>query len=87
MSIPLEDAKNLGHGTIIYLKDYTNADGTPQRFRINGRVKRWKRTPDKISVPIKRGLWEFSYLTNADLDDFTLTEEEAIKATRELAVP
>jgi hypothetical protein len=76
--ISLEQAKALNHGTILYCKHFTNADGTPQRWRVNGKVKRWKRTPDRIEVPIKRGLYEYGYFTNAHLDEFALTEEGAI---------
>jgi hypothetical protein len=75
MTIPLAEAKKLTIGTTVYYKHYQNADGSPARFRINGKVKRWKRKPDKIQIPIKRGLWEFGYLENHNLRDFALTED------------
>jgi hypothetical protein len=70
-------AKQLQYGQTIYSRYWSNADGTPQRWRVNGAVKLWKRDPTRIQVPIKRGLWEYSYLTKYNLDEFALTEEDA----------
>jgi len=70
--ITLEQAKKLTRGTILYCMICDNADGTPQRWRVNGKVKRWKRNPDRIEIPIKRGLYECYYLTNANIDCFSL---------------
>lgn len=64
--ISLEKAKELNYGDIVYHNTYKNADGSPMRFKVNGQVKRWKRDPDRIRVPLKRGLWETGYLTNND---------------------
>ena len=75
--IDLETAKTLTHGTIIYDRFYTNADGSPARWRINGKVKTWKRSPHRVEIPIKRGLYEYGYLTETNLDQFTLTEDAA----------
>lgn len=41
----------------------TNADGTPQRFRANGKCKTWKTRPDDFRVPVKRGMYTFGYIT------------------------
>jgi hypothetical protein len=40
--------------------------------RVNGAVKRWKRNPDRIQVPLKYGMYEFFYLTNDNLEHFHL---------------
>ena len=50
-------------------------------------VKRWKRQPDRIEIPIKRGLWQFDYLTNANLDEFELDEQAAQAEIDELNNP
>jgi hypothetical protein len=73
--ITLQEAKNLEHGNIIYAIDYFNADETHQRFRVNGKPKTWVRNPNKVKVPLKRGLHEFLYLTESNLEEFSLTEE------------
>lgn len=77
--ITLEQAKELGHGTILYHVRNRNADGTPQRWRVNGKVKTWKTRPDEVRVPIKHGLYSFDYLTHNDLNLVCLSEEEAMK--------
>ena len=77
--ITLDQAKSLSHGDILHHVTYRNADGTPHRWRVNGAVKRWKRTPDRIEVPIKRGLYQFDYLTESYLHEFCLDPESAME--------
>jgi len=48
-----------------------NRDGTPQAFRRNGQTKTWKREPGKFQIPVKRGLKEYGYITNENIDSFT----------------
>lgn len=66
--ITLEQAKKLTSGTILYHTKNKNADGTPQRWRVNGKVKTWKRSPEKVKIPVKYGLYGFDYVTENDLD-------------------
>ena len=70
----LSEAKQLSYRDIIYDKIYKNADGTPARWRVNGKVQTWKRNPERVKVPIKRGLYEYSYLTEINLDEFSLLD-------------
>jgi hypothetical protein len=76
--LTLEHAKALSYGETIYHRTLRNADGTPQRFRVNGKPKVWKRSPQRVQVPLKRGLWEYDYLTEDDLQDFSEDEETAM---------
>ena len=65
MAITLKEAKKLEYGQVLYHDTAKNADGkTAQRFVVNGAVKTWKRNPDRIRVPLKRGLYETGELTN-----------------------
>ena len=82
--ITLEQAKKLAHGTILYHIENRNADGTPQRWRVNGQVKRWKRDTDRIRVPLKHGLYQYDYLENDGLGFVCLEEEHARGAWIEL---
>lgn len=36
-------------------------DGTQRDITINGLPKMWKKTPGKVEVPLKFGLYEYSY--------------------------
>lgn len=65
--LTLESAKTLTHGEIVYHRTQTNSDQSPQRWKINGRVKLWKRSPDRIQIPIKHGLYSYDYITESDL--------------------
>lgn len=33
-------------------------DGTARTLKINGKVRTWKRDPDRVEVPIKYGMYE-----------------------------
>jgi len=70
--ITLEQAKNLKPGDILHQVDAQNADGTPRRWRVNGQPKVWKRSPERVRVPVKRGLYSYDYVTEADLDKLSL---------------
>lgn len=83
MSITLEQAKNLRHGTILYHTTNRNADKSPQRWRVNGVPKTWKREPWRVRVPVKWGLKVCDYITEKDLDLVSLTPEEAMKDPKE----
>ena len=73
--ITLSEAKNLKYGTIIYCISAFNANGTYMRFKVNGKAKTWIKSPNRVSVPIKRGLYEYNYLTEVNISDFSLTEQ------------
>lgn len=44
------------------LEGRKNADGTPQRWRANGKCKTWKTRPNDFRLPIKHGLRDHGYL-------------------------
>ena len=64
----LAQAKALKYGDILHHTQHKNADGTPQRWRVNGAPKTWKRNPERVSVPVKHGMYSFDTLTENDLD-------------------
>ena len=74
MPITLEQAKNLKYKQVLHLKSRFNADGTPQRWRVNGKVKTWKRSPNRVTVPIIHGLYVFAHLDETVLDDFDIAD-------------
>ena len=67
-------AVNLKHGDILHMPNYFNADGTPQRWRVNGQVKTWKTMPDRFKVPLARGMYEHCYLREDNADWFVIPE-------------
>jgi len=80
--LKLEEAKKLSYGEVLYCKYSRNADGSPERWRVNGKVKLWKRNPNRIQIPLKHGLYDYGYLTERDLNAFSLSEEEAVEAMK-----
>ena len=75
----MDEAKQLKHGDILHHVSQRNADGSPQKWRVNGAVKTWKRDPTRVRVPLKYGLRSCDYLTEHDLDCLELTPEKAME--------
>lgn len=71
-----KDCLELRPGQIVYDRWHQNYDGTPSRWKVNGKVRTWKTKPD-VYVPIKHGLYDFDAITLTNADRFTLNEEEA----------
>lgn len=74
MPLTLEQAKALKYGDIVF---YTKAKDSKGKFlhcKVNGKIKVWKRDPSRVSVPIKHGLYEYSYINERNLEDFNLEE-------------
>ena len=63
----LDEAKRLKHGDMLQHTINKNADGTPQRWKVNGMVKTWKRDKGRIRVPVKNGIRYYDYVTEKDL--------------------
>jgi hypothetical protein len=74
--ITLDQAKKLKYNQTLYHMINKNADGTPQRWRVNGKVKTWKTKPNRVQVPLKHGLYDYDYLTESELELVTLDESD-----------
>ena len=77
--ISLRQAKKLTVGETLYHTTNRNADGSPQRWKVNGKVKTWKTQPGRATVPIKHGLYAYDYLTETCLDIVATTEKQALR--------
>lgn len=71
--ITLEQAKSLTMGTTLYDRFLANANGSPWRWKVNGQVKTWKRDSTRVRVPVKRGLRDFTYVTESSLPTVSLS--------------
>ena len=80
----LAEAKGLKKGQYIYAKGRYNADGTAMRAKVSGKVQIWKTRPNEVKIPYKRGLYEYGYLTQSDLSDFSLREPTPRRPTKKL---
>ena len=72
-----EELENVTGNTTLYMIKEFNADGTPVRWRVNGKVKTWKRDITRIRVPVKHGLYDYGYVDENNMHIFTLKEEDA----------
>lgn len=57
-------ALSLRCGQILHHVTRKNADGTPMRVRVNGKVQTWARKPDAFKIPVKHGLYSYGYVDN-----------------------
>ena len=61
--ITKEIAESLSYRDILHHVRYNNADNTPMRCRVNGKIKTWKTRPDDFRLPVKYGLRICFYIT------------------------
>lgn len=76
--LTIELLNNLHYGTTLYHQSQRNADGSPVRCRINGKLKTWKRDPNRFEIPVKYGLKDCFYITNESAIDWCINEEDAM---------
>lgn len=75
--ITLEEAKELKPGDVLI-------DSQGKRWKVNGKVQRWVRDPDRIRVPLKHGLYAYDAITEADFIDSAAREERVcVSLTKE----
>jgi hypothetical protein len=68
----LEQIKTLSHGDILEHISVKNADGTPARCRVTGKLKLWKTRPEDFKLPVKHGLYESFYITPDNATDWNV---------------
>ena len=78
MAIELKDAKVLDYGRELYHTTVTGSKGMPIRFRVTGKPKTWKTMPERVSVPLKHGMYGPSTtLSENNLNDYCFSIWEA----------
>jgi len=63
----LLEVRSLTRGERLHHVSEVNADKTPQRWFVSGRVKIWNRDASKVKVPIKHGLYINGYITEENM--------------------
>lgn len=69
-----EDLLKLRYGDILHHVSLTNSDGTPTRARVNGKMKTWKRDPNRFQLPMKHGFYTCFYITAENAHEWVLPE-------------
>lgn len=62
--ITLERLKSLTRDDVICIP---RPNLTPERWRVNGKVQVWKRSPERVRVPVKHGLYSYDAITESNL--------------------
>lgn len=70
----------------------TRKDGvTPVEARRNGATKTWKTRPGEFKIPVKHGMYDYFYITQADADDWSITplpsKPKPVKAKKPVVNP
>ena len=63
----LSQAKALKAGDMVHHVSKKNVDGTPMRARVTS-VKTWKRSPERVEVRVKRGMYDYAVFGESELD-------------------
>jgi len=74
-TLTLTRAKKLSGYDILHHNTHRNADGSCERWRLNGQVQLWKTDPGRIRIPVKRGMYEYDQLTASDLQHYHLESQ------------
>lgn len=61
----------------VFHKEATKADGSPQEWRVTGKLKTWKTRPTHFRLPLKYGMYDFGELTHTNADQFARSESDA----------
>ena len=77
------EAENLHRGQTLYHVREKNSDGSALRVRVNGRVRTWRRSPGKIQIPTKYGMYDSHTIDERELGQWTLEEPERVVVKRE----
>ena len=62
--LDLETILNLQHGDVLHIDHPVRS--TCQRWRVTGKVQRWKRDLERFQVPLKHGLYDYGALLPGD---------------------
>jgi len=62
----LQEAKNLKTGQTVYHTIKKNADGSPMRAKVLS-VKVWKRSPEKVLVSLKHGMYDYAKFDETEI--------------------
>ena len=65
--ITFEEAKALVNHCYIL-----DRNGNYRQVKINGKVKTWRRDPNRIEIPCKYGMYEYFTLTERDYTDLLI---------------
>lgn len=67
----LQQAKMLKQGQMVYHTWKKNADGSPMRAKVTS-VKVWKRSPERVEVRVKHGLYDYAVFDENSLQEITV---------------
>ncbi len=72
--ITLEQAKELKRGDVVHDVEVGGGHHCI-RWKVNGKVKLWKRSPKRIQIPVKHGLHDYGYIYRGYLEFLHLERE------------
>ena len=61
----LDEVKSLQYGDRVWFKAL---DGDARTLKVNGKPKVWKRTPSRVALPVKYGMYEYGTFTEYDVE-------------------
>lgn len=47
---------------------FLDNQGNYRHAKVNGKVRTWKRNPNRVEIPIKYGMYEYAVFTGADIN-------------------
>jgi hypothetical protein len=75
--VDLQRARTLDRGDVLYHVWERNADGSPVRCRVMGKLKEWKRDSSRWQLPVKHGMYQSFYIHKDNAIQWRTREEWA----------
>lgn len=73
-SLTLEQALQLRSGDILYQLDACNSDGSYCRWKVNGKVRTWKKDKSRVEIPVKHGMYTYGLILASFINRFSLSD-------------
>lgn len=51
-------------------------NGEARKCKVNGKVRTWKRDPERVEIPVKYGMYEYGTFTEQDINRILIPVEE-----------
>ena len=82
MAITIEQAKELKYGQLVHFYRKGKCDN----WKVTGKVKLWKRNPNRIEIPVKHGLYSHGKLNQFNLFNVHLESDCPLCQNRRLTI-
>ena len=83
-TLTLQQTKKLKHGDILFDKKGRTSKGSPKKWKVISKVKRWVRDSSRIEVGVQFGLYDHFRIDNNSISSFWTDKQLREKLSRRI---